>query len=332
MSKGNKSKPRLYHPEFLDIFCGGVEPQSVQGQHNVRTAFYRTELYELVKARFELKCPEDWNRDYIYDAILLDGKLLVCDSVLGVKPFECSLAGQDYTRRPIEALVAVPTILSFRVSLVNGEGALVYVDKIGPQVFYSFMPLIQIYAEQLADMDASISVNGMNTRLTYVVEAESSAQAATIKEVYDRTTKGEPLVVARKDSLAKQASGNVGLQAFFGNVKNNFLITDLQDAKRTMVCEFLTRIGFNNANTDKKERLITDEVNANNQEIKANTTVWKETLDECNKKVNQLYPEVNFSFKLRELQDDVLEQSTDVGNKSGLADRVRRLTGVRKSN
>lgn len=48
---------------------------------------------------------------------------------------------------------------------------------------------------------------------------------------------------------------------------------------------FDTDIGIPNANTDKRERLITDEVNSNNAETLSKCALW---LDQCQKVVIRL--------------------------------------------
>ena len=52
---------------------------------------------------------------------------------------------------------------------------------------------------------------------------------------------------------------------------------------------FDTDIGIPNSNTDKKERLIVDEVNSNNEETLSKCSLW---LDHCKKgcdKINQMF-------------------------------------------
>ena len=72
-------------------------------------------------------------------------------------------------------------------------------------------------------------------------------------------------------------------------MKQNYIADMVQDSKRTIINEFLTAIGVNNANTDKRERLVTGEVDANNQELVANTTIWKENLKLCCDKINTMF-------------------------------------------
>ena len=101
----------------------------------------------------------------------------------------------------------------------------------------------------------------MNSRMAYVAEAETKAQAESIKLAYDKVSNGEPLVVYSKDV----SLNSTGLNVFFNNVKQNYIADMVQDSKRTIINEFLTAIGVNNANTDKRERRVTGEVDAKNQ-------------------------------------------------------------------
>ena len=92
----------------------------------------------------------------------------------------------------------------------------------------------------------------------------------------------------------------------------------VQDSKRTIINEFLTAIGVNNANTDKRERLVTGEVDANNQELVANTTIWKENLKLCCDKINAMFNvglNVTLQFDAsnrKESKDDVSGQREPV--------------------
>jgi hypothetical protein len=52
---------------------------------------------------------------------------------------------------------------------------------------------------------------------------------------------------------------------------------------------FRTSIGLNNANTEKKERLITDEVNANNDATYSKVELWLDTLQKSCRKVKNMF-------------------------------------------
>ena len=55
--------------------------------------------------------------------------------------------------------------------------------------------------------------------------------------------------------------------------------------------EFNTRIGIPNANTDKRERLITDEVNANNVETSILAAGWLDHIKRGADMVREMYGE-----------------------------------------
>ena len=62
--------------------------------------------------------------------------------------------------------------------------------------------------------------------------------------------------------------------------------------------EFLTEIGVNNANTEKRERLTDNEVEANDSEIQLNAGYWLDNIKEGFDVANRLY-NLNLSISLK---------------------------------
>ena len=74
---------------------------------------------------------------------------------------------------------------------------------------------------------------------------------------------------------------------------------------------FFNDIGVPNANTEKKERLITDEVNANNIETQTKFSLWLDEIKRGFEKANKLFNldlSVNPSF---ERSENCVNQSPD---------------------
>lgn len=69
-----------------------------------------------------------------------------------------------------------------------------------------------------------------------------------------------------------------------------FIADELHGMKQAILRECMTLLGIENANMDKKERLVSDEVNANNQQVIASRNIWlserKKAIEELNKKFN----------------------------------------------
>ena len=61
--------------------------------------------------------------------------------------------------------------------------------------------------------------------------------------------------------------------------------------------QFCTEVGIPNANTDKKERLIRDEVNANSTETQTKAILWLETIHKGMEETNDLFG-LDLSVKL----------------------------------
>ena len=63
--------------------------------------------------------------------------------------------------------------------------------------------------------------------------------------------------------------------------------------------EFLTAIGVPNANTDKRERLITSEVESNNVETRTKIELWKESIERGIKQTKKLFGDMDLSVSFR---------------------------------
>lgn len=112
-----------------------------------------------------------------------------------------------------------------------------------------------------------------------------------MKLMYDEISKGSPAVFVKGDQINAE-------QIYYNHVKENFIAGEVQILKRKIMSEFLTEIGINNANTDKKERLITDEANANNNEIQLNAGYWLDNIKEGLDKANNMFG-LNLSVELK---------------------------------
>ena len=99
------------------------------------------------------------------------------------------------------------------------------------------------------------------------------------------------------------------------NVKNTFIGNDVSLLKQTIWNEFLTEIGIPNFNRDKRERMITDEVNANNTETAFSMSHWLETIRGGMDKANKM-----FGLDLRVEVNPILEGGENNGDSSGSSD------------
>lgn len=302
----SREKKSLSFWNMIKQACG-VKPENVEGMNAMRSGYYFWELLELAKGRFEITAPDSWDRDFMLNGLLLGGFFGVTDTPVGVVPCICSPHGLNIYQRPnaftISGAELVDKITGDLEREIGENGTLVYLRGYGNGGYYGIVEILNVYAEKLATCDASIDVSLINSRVPYVFECADGKQAEDAKKLYDKISRGEPAVFTRSNNATTMIGNNSEMAFHLINVKNSFIAADVQDAKRTIYNEFLTRFGLNNANTDKRERLNGDEVNANNEEIKATLEWWKENLARCSAEVRRLYPETNFNISIRQYKE-----------------------------
>ena len=258
----------------------GIEPNNVHGQYNATTGYYTEYLFRIVKSIFDVKCPKSWDKDYILTNLCLVGYIGITDTPIGVLPLKCSATGVNVFELPTELLFANPVLGSF--SRIIDENAVV-VHLNGMIRRNGIFPIVTSYAQKLANCDASIDINLFNSRTTEIYKAADKKEADSIQKMYDEMQQGKPAVFINSTIM-----DNVS-QCYNRKVKENFVADTIQHTKRLIVEEFLTMIGVNNANTDKRERLNEAEVNSNNEELMVNTGYWASNLRDSCKRAREMF-------------------------------------------
>lgn len=279
------------------------KPSEVDGVLNTTTIYYRNYLLKKLFGRFTFSgIPEGWDEDYMLEALFLNGYFTICDTEAGVLPLKCGLTGINVFEKPTNVIVANPVLGNFERTIdVN-----CVVIQLQPN-YEGVFNMINRYSTLLAMCDSSIAVNLMNTKAAHVFGATNKAQAETFKKMYDEISCGKPAVFM-KDGLNEE-------NFFTMPVKQYFIANDVQLLKRKIVTEFLTEIGINNTNTDKRERLTDDEVNANNLEVSANIQCWIDNVGWGIDKANTMFG-LNLRFIVRDFDGalEVIEnESTELG-------------------
>ena len=268
---------------FITTNPKDVDPKS--------TSFFYYERMLLRKAMsiYELTgCPENWDLDYVMSKIMVNGFITITDTPMGVLPLECGISGVNVFNHPTTVNVANPVIGSFSRT-IDEDCALVKLQY----TYMGIMDIIAHYATQLSDCDSSIAVNLMNSKVAFIGLVGSKQQAQSMKLMYDKISQGEPAVFVRGDQINQD-------NILYNHVRENFVANDIQMLKRKIMSEFLTEIGVNNANTDKRERLTDNEVESNNAEIQLNSSYWLENMKEGFDKANKMF-DLKIDIKLKEV-------------------------------
>lgn len=283
----------IYSHEQSIINHFNTQPSEVKGVWNDATQFYKRYLYTKLESVFKFTLPPEWAENYFKFWLFQFGSVgVIYTEEFGwvIQPY--SVVKLDIYYQPKVIQVYNQFIKDVKLGLIGVNAGIVKcMDD-----YFGLDDLITRYATQLAEIDRTISVNLMNSNVTAMFEAETKKQAEEVKEAYGKATTGEPLVVVNKNVMNGKS-----LETMFPDVGKNYIVDKLLSARRMIMNNFLTEIGIKNANYDKKERLITNEVNQNNDETSAIATHIYDNIKECFDKINEiadlgLKVELNYNY------------------------------------
>lgn len=160
---------------------------------------------------------------------------------------------------------------------------------------------IILFAEKLAEIDVAITVN-INAQKTPVLVRCDEKTRTSLEAVYNQYEGNKPVIFGTK-SLADKPLEVLRTEA-------PFLADRLRDEKRAVWNEALEFLGLNtNPSDKKKERLIVNEVNANNEQIDIQAESMLLTRQLACKAINEKYG-LNVSVK-RRVHDDFVEMEVE---------------------
>ena len=154
---------------------------------------------------------------------------------------------------------------------------------------------INLFAYRLYDTERTIDINRIAQKTPIVFEGDPKS-ILSLQNAFMNYSGNTPVLFSNKDFNINQKINCMKTDA-------PFLIDKLENHKHQIWNEALTYLGIDNANTDKKERLITDEVESNNELINYYLNCFYKTRKEACDLINKKY---NLNIKIK-LNKDVLE-------------------------
>ena len=119
--------------------------------------------------------------------------------------------------------------------------------------------ILSDYAKRLANIDIVIDTNVNAQRTPYLIQTQSDKELTTLTAAYNNVQSGKPAIVAIGNAVPD------GLKVF--TTAAPVVFPNLQQQKLELLSEALTFAGIPNKGTQKKERLITDEMSAINGHV-----------------------------------------------------------------
>lgn len=162
--------------------------------------------------------------------------------------------------------------------------------------------MVSFFVRKLYEAERTMDTNLTTCKVPFLFTCDEK-QVLTYKEVFRRIDANEPAIFGVKGL----AGDEIGVLP----TKGVFLGNELMDYSHSVENKLLTFLGVNCSPVDKKERLITDEAQSNDQLLDMNADLMLETRQAACEAINALFG-LNVSVELRhkreEVTDDVAEQ------------------------
>lgn len=275
-------EPKNY--DFINLYNSQRSPSTVHCQNAALVRFFEKYLLQKVISVFKFEnIPEYWAENFFQYVLFIWGFVTVFEHEdYGIIPQNCSLYGYDVFYQPSHVIIANPLIRTERLRI--GEDC--ELIKLQPD-YCGIMDIVSTYADLMALSLETAGINLLNSKLSYVFMSENKTSAESFKKLFDQYASGSPAVFA--DKLLFNEDGSPSWQLFMQNVGQNYIADKVLDDMKKLEDRFNTDVGIPNANTYKKERLITDEVNANNVDTQSKVMLWLDTMSRGIERVNEHY-------------------------------------------
>lgn len=298
-----------YDYDFINKYNAAVSPSTVHVKNTGLARFFKRYLLQEAMSVFKWKMPESWDRNYFLYVLYVIGYIGILNTdAFGVIPQHGGLGGYNVFYQPRYMLIMNP-LFKQTYKPVIGEQCVCL--RLQPD-YLGLYDIVDYYGDLMALAAEAAGVNLLNSKLAFVFGATNKATSESLKKLFDEIASGNPAVFVDKNLFNEE--GNLNVTLFNQDVGGNFIADRLLDTMRTIRCQFLTDIGIPNANTQKRERLITDEVNANNFETKAKCALWLEELQKGCKNARDMFGielSVDWRDDLKGVWDEPLQLATD---------------------
>ena len=266
----------------LNVMDSRIKPTSISDSLTLSEAFFRRYLTDAICSRIEFKgIPKTWDEGLLKYILICFGCCCCFDAEgFGNIIQPCGFIGRTIYYRPARALVT-NYLLPKQYDLEIGKNC--EIIRLTPS-WFGISDMIGYYSDKMANCAGTIDTNLFNSRLAYIFLAGNNAEAKTYSVLYDKITRGEPMVIADKKIFNND--GTPAFYPFFQNLKQTYIANDAYQTMRSIESDFYTKIGVRSVPFEKKERLTNDEVNTQAEQSDCLLKVWEHTLQESLDLVN----------------------------------------------
>lgn len=211
-----------------------------------------------------------------------------------------NLYGYDENYQPTWMVFANPVVLRPYQYTIGKDTEVIYNSSLKDSIYYvkadtGLSTFISRYARQLADIEATINIYTVNSRLISIPVTNDNAVKNSIILFFKNLILGKRAIVS--DSSIVEKFRNIDINR--SNIKDG--VNDWLLARDKVLEQFYRDLGVK-MNNQKKAQVNEEEVEANDQLLLINTHDMLEARKEGLEKINELFG-LNISVKLNPLFD-----------------------------
>lgn len=270
--------------DYINAENSKYSPSEIHANNTALNRYFEKYLLQRAMSVFTWDLPENWDKNYFLYILYCYGYGAVLNTdKFGVIFQQCGLYGYNIYYQPTTAVISNPLL---RGNLRPRIGTQCEIIRLQPN-YSGILDIVQYYANLMAMCSETAAVDLQNSKIAWIFAAKNKQGAESFKKMFDEVAGGKPASFIDKSLF--EDDGSPAWQMFNNNVKNTYVVDDILESMRVIEQRFDTEIGIPTANTEKKERLIQDEVNSNNVETTSKIDLWLEMLKECCEKVNNMF-------------------------------------------
>lgn len=272
MAKRRRNRGATHAPKATNTYA--------MQQHYFTYLHYRNLLENYCVTRHDWKnLPDSINERFLETELLYKGMAVIfkpwfSSELLGLG---CSIWGQpNMYGEPVRVKAQGYNNFSYKVNLEK-DGALIYDQQAHTNGFYT----IEKYARELANFDQTIAIN-LGAQKTPVYISCPQEKVETFLQLSAMYQAGTPVFLGRDTAM-------MGSEITAITTNATYLIDKLFVDKAKCLAEFFSAVGIDNANQDKKERLVEAESSANDGQVEMGRLIGLTPRRRACKIINEIY-------------------------------------------
>lgn len=287
--------------------------------NNYIASFYRLYFYDKIYSIMQIKgLPKSIKERYFKNVLLTRGFLGIFDTKeYGIICNHVALSDYDIYYDPTK-MMSVGNKLRhvYKRSIIDSVGSDIsdnipryeagVLVKLSPN-FETVLPIVYYFADLMAVAVQGLDSNVLNSKLAYIFACDDQKKAESFKKMHEEIANGEPAVFADKKLF--DDDGKLKVELFNKSVKDTYMADKFLQLKTEIENDFNSFIGLTVVNTEKKERLITPEIELSNNNNKLIIELWQKEVNRCLEIANNTF---GLNMKL-ELNLNAIDDKRDRG-------------------